>query len=444
MKHNDECRRITSADSNLKRVNKENSSHGYYQHITAGVVVSKCFPSVFNYLMLQPRSSSLMPEWYREYLAFVSKGNMDPQQFSLLFFLSKFYNAKLYYTICSRIVPLSYLATFEDTVIVFKYTSYPSEGCIICVSTVRECITALFTVRKGQLIYDESFTLIVHDQILDLSCQGDRWEGDVLDNEPFGWGDLYDADNHHVYRGFLSGSTRICYGIEYHQIACEDVIMYCGNWSWNVRSGYGQVFDRNGSILYEGEWIDDQLQVSSSLSISESSPFQSLSSLVEDIVIGNHCCNSDHGKRLDLQFLVRLRNLSIGNECFCNCDTVIVSGLKQLQRCVIGSKSFSLEGSTIHENNYRSLYITHCPQLREILIGNRSFADYYVCDIRCLPTLKSLYIGNDSQWSYCFKYCPQLHICDFPMLECLYCGGNSFLCVHSVRFESILSEMNLT
>ena len=261
MQHNDECRRITSADSNLKRVNKENSSHGYYQHITAGVVVSKCFPSVFNYLMLQPRSSSLMPEWYREYLAFVSKGNMDPQQFSLLFFLSKFYNAKLYYTICSRIVPLSYLATFEDTVIVFKYTSYPSEGCIICVSTVRECITALFTVRKGQLIYDESFTLIVHDQILDLSCQGDRWEGDVLDNEPFGWGDLYDADNHHVYRGFLSGSTRICYGIEYHQIACEDVIMYCGNWSWNVRSGYGQVFDRNGSILYEGEWIDDQLQV---------------------------------------------------------------------------------------------------------------------------------------------------------------------------------------
>ena len=116
--------------------------------------------------MLQPRSSSLMPEWYREYLAFVSKGNMDPQQFSLLLFLSKFYNAKLYYTICSRIVPLSYLATFEDTVIVFKYTSYPSEGCIICVSTVRECITALFTVRKGQLIYDESFTLIVHDQIL--------------------------------------------------------------------------------------------------------------------------------------------------------------------------------------------------------------------------------------------------------------------------------------
>lgn len=386
--------------------------------------------------MLKPRPSSSMPKWYITYLASLSKGSTDPQQFSLLFFLSQFYNAKLYYNLSSWIVPLSYLVTFDDTVIIFKYTSYPSEGCLICVSTVKQCVTALFAVKEGQLLFDESLNFILHNQIMDLSCQGDRWEGDVLNNEPFGWGDLYDADNHHVYRGFIYDSTRICYGIEYHQSAGEDVIQYCGNWSWNTRSGCGRLFDRNGSIICEGEWLDDTLQISSSVGIKENSPLHSLTSLVEELVIGNHCCNSDRWRRLDLRFLVGLREISIGNECFCNCETVVASGLKQLERFIVGKNSFSLTTSQIRENVYRTLHITHCPHLKEIIIDNRSFADYYVCDLRFLPSLKTLCIGHKLQWSYCFKYCPEFHLYDLPLLEHLYVGCNSFLCVHSIRLES--------
>ncbi|KAM7454178.1 hypothetical protein BLSTO_05068 [Blastocystis sp. subtype 1] len=34
---------------------------------------------------------------------------------------------------------------------------------------------------------------IEHKQVLDLNDDGERWEGDVLNNQPYGWGVLYDS-----------------------------------------------------------------------------------------------------------------------------------------------------------------------------------------------------------------------------------------------------------
>ena len=42
-------------------------------------------------------------------------------------------------------------------------------------------------------------TGIEHAQVLDLSDDGERWEGDVLNNQPYGWGVLYDSENRMVY-----------------------------------------------------------------------------------------------------------------------------------------------------------------------------------------------------------------------------------------------------
>ena len=35
-----------------------------------------------------------------------------------------------------------------------------------------------------------------HGHVLDLNNDGERWEGDVLRNEPYGWGILYDKENY--------------------------------------------------------------------------------------------------------------------------------------------------------------------------------------------------------------------------------------------------------
>ena len=37
--------------------------------------------------------------------------------------------------------------------------------------------------------------VVEHNRVLDLSDDGDRWDGDVMWNQPFGWGVLYDSEN---------------------------------------------------------------------------------------------------------------------------------------------------------------------------------------------------------------------------------------------------------
>ena len=55
-----------------------------------------------------------------------------------------------------------------------------------------------------------------HKEIIDLSVEGDRWEGDVLNGEPFGWGVLYDKNNQRAYEGFQIRSSHVCCGRKYY------------------------------------------------------------------------------------------------------------------------------------------------------------------------------------------------------------------------------------
>ena len=47
------------------------------------------------------------------------------------------------------------------------------------------------------------------NQILDLSEDGERGEGDVLNDEPCGWGVLYDSEGRMVYEGFRMGEVNV-------------------------------------------------------------------------------------------------------------------------------------------------------------------------------------------------------------------------------------------
>ena len=52
---------------------------------------------------------------------------------------------------------------------------------------------------------------VERNEIVDLSVDGDRWEGDVLNNEPCGWGVMYDKSNNRMYEGFRVGEVHVCY-----------------------------------------------------------------------------------------------------------------------------------------------------------------------------------------------------------------------------------------
>ena len=78
---------------------------------------------------------------------------------------------------------------------------------------------------------------LIKDDIIDLSENGERWEGDSLDHLPYGYGCIFNSENQIVYEGFVFNGMKVCFGKEYY----EDVgiIEYIGNFYNNKRNGNG-------------------------------------------------------------------------------------------------------------------------------------------------------------------------------------------------------------
>ena len=81
---------------------------------------------------------------------------------------------------------------------------------------------------------------LIKDDIIDLSENGERWEGDSLDHLPYGYGCIFNSENQIVYEGFVFNGMKVCFGKEYY----EDVgiIEYIGHFYNNIRNGNGIFF----------------------------------------------------------------------------------------------------------------------------------------------------------------------------------------------------------
>ena len=101
----------------------------------------------------------------------------------------------------------------------------------------------------------KSVSGIERNQILNLSDEGERWEGDVLRDEPYGWGVLYDKEGEMTYEGFRIGNVNVCYGTQYY--ADIQKVEYEGEICEGRRWGRGIQYDRNGVVVYDGEWMND-------------------------------------------------------------------------------------------------------------------------------------------------------------------------------------------
>ena len=99
----------------------------------------------------------------------------------------------------------------------------------------------------------------VKNMVLNLSDDGERWEGDVLNGEPYGWGVLYDSEGEKAYEGFRIGNVSVCYGIRYYSDIQK--VEYEGAWCEGKRWGTGIQYDRNGNTVFEGEWMDDKKEM---------------------------------------------------------------------------------------------------------------------------------------------------------------------------------------
>ena len=104
----------------------------------------------------------------------------------------------------------------------------------------------------------------VIEQILE---DGSRWEGDLYDNKPFGFGCYYDGEGRRVYSGFIFEGKKIGFGTEYFPDNFK--VDYCGNFLNDKRHGWGTTYDRNGRKLYKGDWVKGNNDINSTIVIDK-------------------------------------------------------------------------------------------------------------------------------------------------------------------------------
>ena len=226
----------------------------------------------------------------------------------------------------------------------------------------------------------EEVSGVEHAKVLDLSDDGERWEGDVLDNQPYGWGVLYDSEGEKAYEGFRIGEVNVFYGRSYYPDVQK--VEYDGGICEGKRWGRGIQYDRNGKILFDGEWMNDE-QLTKRVVLNEKN--QLLHNHIEELIVSNNSCNGKEWSVFDLSFIPKVRLLEVGDDCFENVKEVKMMGLKQLERVVIGKKCFTkCKGDSDFDIMDRS-YMEEYKRIRELDEGSVNY--YYA----------SLELKSDSQ-----------------------------------------------
>ena len=263
------------------------------------------------------------------------------------------------------------------------------EGAIAVITT--ENIVIVADVKKRQLlrVNGKAVSGIEHNQVLNLNDGGERWEGDVDGNEPYGWGVLYDDEGEKRYEGFRIGSENMLYGTLYYSDIQK--IEYEGNWCAGKRWGRGVHYDRNGKVVYDGEWVNgDHLETRGMLRDVN----QLLHNCIQELIVPSHCCNEKEWKCVDFSLVSALRVLEVGDDCFKNVMELKLIGMKALERVVIGASSFM--------GHKGSFCLKKCPLIRELMIGHKSFWSYDLCEIEENDRLEVIEMGrvNDGSGSF--------------------------------------------
>ena len=253
--------------------------------------------------------------------------------------------------------------------------------------------------RRLLRVNGEEISGIEHNWVLDLNDEGERWEGDVLHNEPYGWGVLYDSENRMAYEGFRIGEVNVCYGTRYYSDI--GVIEYKGEICEGKRWGRGIQYDRNSKTVYDGEWMNDE-HLSKQVVLNEEN--QLLHNHIEELFVQDNSCNGPEWAALDLGFISHLRLLEVGDYCFEKVNEVKWIALNRLERVVIGKSCFTKQKNErlLKSDPNRHFCLKNCEKLGELKIDCYSFSDYSTCAIESLPSLEVIEMGDLIKWSYIF------------------------------------------
>ena len=270
-------------------------------------------------------------------------------------------------------------------------------------------------VEKKELLKLEGVDLkdVQHNQIVDLSVDGDRWEGDSLNGMPCGWGRLFNQEGYLVYEGFRMNDTSVCYGCFYYPDI--QTIDYEGDLCSGMRWGRGSQYDRKGQLLNSGGWLRNARDKESLCFITSTGG--QLHNCIERLDVQDNCCNGEEWKSLDMHYMPRLREVWIGSNCFGNTKELKLIGVNELEILQIDNGCFKqvseleiiglrgLKRMTIGEtcfirnegeNTHCCFRLKNCPSLQELKIGRDSFPRCSLCAIESVGGLRVIEMGSNT------------------------------------------------
>ena len=104
----------------------------------------------------------------------------------------------------------------------------------------------------------------------------------------------------------------------------------------------------------------------------------------------NSVCNDESFTALDLASFTRLKTLEVGDYSFVYVSEMKMIGLSGLERVVIGKHCFKVICFAFKGH----FYLKNCKRLRELKIGDSSFRNYSVCEIKNVPSLEVIEMGE--------------------------------------------------
>ncbi|KAK8815791.1 hypothetical protein WA538_004915 [Blastocystis sp. DL] len=202
--------------------------------------------------------------------------------------------------------------------------------------------------------------------------------------------------------------VKVCYGVEYY----SDIgsLKYMGSYWNDTRCGRGILYDRQGSIEYEGLWRDDKPLASVSTSIS-------ITSDTESVEIPKKSFHHPQSFVLP-HYLHSLKRLVIRYKCFIQVRFFELNGLPELESVAVGKKSFFIPFDRPMPGRFR---VANCPKLEVIRIGHDSFHSFDSFGLVNLPSLRTLEFG----WR-CFMDVSSFSLADLPRLQNIRIGGYTF------------------
>ena len=107
-------------------------------------------------------------------------------------------------------------------------------------------------------------------------------------------------------------------------------------------------------------------------------------------------CNDNSITSMSFTSYPLLKTIQINENSFGNVTTLTIINLPNLISIRIGRNSFTQSIDWYGLNTNRNAVIKNCTQLKELVIGNYAFSDYYSLEISSLPSLERLVFGEYS------------------------------------------------